>query len=328
MRTLPLGGVLRHPLLHFLIIGAVLFALGRQTPDSQAVVADHREPLVVSAEEIRAMRAEFQGRWGRAPSARELRALIDQAIDEEVLYREARRLALDYQDASVRRRLLEKMRLLSDRPASSLDELLQEATRLGLDQDVIIRRLLVEKMRIVLEQDVQNEPIQEHAIREYIERHREAFVQPATVSFSHLFLSANRSEALASLSSSMREPLKPLTSPEALPLGLSDAFPLGLYLRGYSKPRVEARFGKAFAEQIFALPTGVWSDPIASLFGVHFVWIHEQTPESSIPESLAREQALRALLRQNAEQRRSQGMARLRALYGIRIATDGGTSTG
>ncbi len=46
---------------------------------------------------------------GRPPTGRELRRLIDEAVRDEILYREALRLSLDRDDPIVRRRLAQKM---------------------------------------------------------------------------------------------------------------------------------------------------------------------------------------------------------------------------
>ena len=84
---------------------------------------------MISAERIRVMRSDFAQRWGHQPTPEQLTALIKQAIDEELLYREARVLALDFEDGSVRRRLVEKMRAVSDHPGRSQDELTVKRAR-------------------------------------------------------------------------------------------------------------------------------------------------------------------------------------------------------
>ena len=114
---------------------------------------------------MRTLSAEFAERWGSPPSAAQQRALVEQAAQEEMLFREARLLALGLGDGSVRRRLVEKMRLVSDRPGRSEDELVREAIELGLDDDVVIRRLLVEKMRLVLRQEAGGTPIADLDLR-------------------------------------------------------------------------------------------------------------------------------------------------------------------
>lgn len=53
----------RSPVLHFVVIGAVLFAVSalRSTPEPGKA---EREPILISGERIWVMRADFAKRWG------------------------------------------------------------------------------------------------------------------------------------------------------------------------------------------------------------------------------------------------------------------------
>lgn len=105
-----IGALLREPLLHFLAIGAALFALyGWASP--QGFGDDNR--IVVDAGRIEQLRAYFQRTWNRPPTARELDALIDDFVVEEIFYRRALDLGLDKNDAVIRRRLRQKMEFIA-----------------------------------------------------------------------------------------------------------------------------------------------------------------------------------------------------------------------
>jgi hypothetical protein len=43
-----------------------------------------------------------------------------------------------------------------------------------------------------------------------------------------------------------------------------------------SPSRLAARLGAGFAEAVSELPTGIWSEPIQSSYGLHLVWVHER----------------------------------------------------
>lgn len=310
---------LQNPVLHFVLIGTALFAAsGRWSPSEPERLAVQREPIVISAEQIRVMEEDFVRRWGMVATPAQMSALIAQTLEEEMLYREARVLALDVQDGSVHRRLVEKMRALGDRPGRPPEELVREARALGLDEDIVIRRLLIEKMRILLAQDPSAPPLTDADLQDYLNRHRERFLQPAELTFSHLFLD----EGLrgADLEDATRATLAQVrTLPPADAVALSDPFLLGLRFRAYSRPRITARFGTAFAEQVFALEPGVWSDPIASPYGLHLVLV-EKTREPRPPELASiRQQLVEAVGTERATQRLAQGLARLRERYEIRV---------
>jgi hypothetical protein len=94
----------REPLLHFLVLGAVLFAVdyvvvGRAN-DPTAIVVDG----AVDREALRI----FREQKGRAPNADELYALRRIWLDNEVLYREGLALKLDQGDPAIRDRVIFK----------------------------------------------------------------------------------------------------------------------------------------------------------------------------------------------------------------------------
>jgi hypothetical protein len=101
--------LLREPLLHFLLAGALLFAIFGRT-DTDAGKDDHQ--IVVTAADSDRLAASFSRTWNRPPDAQELQAQIQDYIREEVLYRTALSLGLDKDDAVIRRRLRQKMEFL------------------------------------------------------------------------------------------------------------------------------------------------------------------------------------------------------------------------
>jgi hypothetical protein len=101
--------LLREPLLHFLLLGGVLFAIfGR---GGSTVGVDDRQ-IVMSEADIDRLAAGFSRTWHRPPAADELQAQIQDYIREEVLYRTALTLGLDKDDTIIRRRLRQKMEFL------------------------------------------------------------------------------------------------------------------------------------------------------------------------------------------------------------------------
>lgn len=313
---------LRHPVLHFAAIGAVSVVandLWKRETETPAVA---RAPVVVSAERVHRMRADFAEQWGFPPSPAQLRALVNQFVEEEILSREARVLALDFGDASVRRRLLEKARAVTRDPARSADELVAEAYALGLDDDVVIERILATKMRLLLQQENAGGPFDDEAIVEYRDRHSDLFTQPRTVTFAHVFF--NRTVREIDPSEEARRALVHLTAttaPDAQTF--SDPFPLGQRLAAYTETQLAGRFGRAFADRVLALEPGDWAGPIDSPYGVHLVRVEEHTPSRLAPIDSVRDSIALALRKERAGENLAHGLARLRALYEVRIeATD------
>ncbi len=149
--------LIRDPLVHFLAIGAALFAVAAFR--GQSVTAG-REQIVVTAEQVAQARAAAAALQGREPTQEELRALVEPTVREEVLYREALALALDDNDDEVRRRLVEKMSYLT--------------------QDL-----------------ADPEPSSEQELRQFYESSPDVFTIPSLVSFDQVFFSpASRGDAL------------------------------------------------------------------------------------------------------------------------------------
>lgn len=102
--------VLKDPLVHFLLIGAAVFALFVWRGDS----GDDPERVVITAEQVQQVRQAAALVQGREPTRAELEQLVEPAIREEIYYREALALGLDVNDDEVRRRLVEKMQYLTE----------------------------------------------------------------------------------------------------------------------------------------------------------------------------------------------------------------------
>lgn len=98
----------QQPLLHFLIAGALIFALNCLRGDA----GTDRFEIVVSAQQIERLASLWEQSWGRAPTEEELEQAIQDHIREEVYYREALSLGLDGDDAVIRRRMRQKMEFM------------------------------------------------------------------------------------------------------------------------------------------------------------------------------------------------------------------------
>jgi hypothetical protein len=323
---------LRAPAVHFVVIGGLLFAAqeawraargrppGASPADVKSPAAAARAPIVISGTRVRQLHADFVEQFGRSPSRPELAAFVQQAADHELLEREARRLGLDVGDRSIRARLVRKMLAVSADPAQSEEALYRQAVQLGLADDLVIRRVLREKMRILLRQDPADALIGADDVRAHVERHRDRFARPAAVTFSHVFLGASvhgdrlGQEADATLRTLRARPVPPESSED-----LSDPFPLGLELRGWSRAALDRRFGERFATQVLALEPGQWAGPIASPFGLHLVWVQDKIAGALPSLEALWPQVAREIQEERAAQRLARAMEQLRGLYQVRI---------
>lgn len=96
---------MREPLLHFVVLGTVLFAVDHVV----AGRADDPHTITVDASVDQRAREAFKQQHGRDPDAEELLALRRPWLDNEVLYREGIVMQLDKGDPAIRDRVVFKM---------------------------------------------------------------------------------------------------------------------------------------------------------------------------------------------------------------------------
>ena len=95
---------MREPLLHFVVLGAVLFGVDHVLVGRDRRSAHHRRRRARSTGGHRGI----QGRTRPQPNAEELYALRQVWLDNEVLYREGLALGLDKGDKAIRERVIFK----------------------------------------------------------------------------------------------------------------------------------------------------------------------------------------------------------------------------
>lgn len=110
--------LLREPLLHFFVLGALIFAVYAKL---DVRVDDSPDVISISSAQIDRLATQFASIWRRPPTDEELNHLVDEYVREEVYYREALTLGLDQNDAVVRQRMRQKIEFLADTGAQMLE---------------------------------------------------------------------------------------------------------------------------------------------------------------------------------------------------------------
>lgn len=97
---------MREPLVHFVVLGAVVFALYYTLKPTAA-----GEKVIVVEPSVRQELAErFESMTARPPTAEELANLVEGWVQSEVLYREGLALGLDKGDPAIRERVILNMK--------------------------------------------------------------------------------------------------------------------------------------------------------------------------------------------------------------------------
>ena len=110
--------IFKEPLVHFLLIGVVLFvaysflSARDETP---------RDAIIVSAGKIEHLEALYARTWQRPPTRTELEGLVNDYLREEVAYREGMAVGLDRDDTIIRRRIRQKLEFIAEDIASQIE---------------------------------------------------------------------------------------------------------------------------------------------------------------------------------------------------------------
>jgi peptidyl-prolyl cis-trans isomerase C len=102
-----LSRIAREPFIHFLLLGAVLFAVNHHL-EQRARFTE----ITITKADVQGIAANYQLQYGGLPSPQQLDALVGQFVREEIFYHEALKLGLDADDEIIRRRLVQKYEFL------------------------------------------------------------------------------------------------------------------------------------------------------------------------------------------------------------------------
>ena len=102
-------------LLHFFALGLALFLLFNFVSAAKGG-ADRR--IVVNDATVANIVQVYQGAWRRQLTPTELQGLIDSYVREEILFREGKAMGLDRDDLVIRRRVQQKMVVITEESAA------------------------------------------------------------------------------------------------------------------------------------------------------------------------------------------------------------------
>ena len=274
--------LLREPLVHFLLLGAALFALDAWLRPPAAPAASTE--IVVSEARIASLAQNFRRTWQRPPTKEELDGLVESFVREEVMVREALALGLDRDDAIIRRRLQQKMEFVSE-----------EAAALGQPSDEDLAR--------------------------YLAANADAFRVEARVSFAQVYLDPRRRAAtLATDAKRLLDALNSPRPPEPAQLG-DRLLLLEPGYDDAPQAEVARLFGADFAEALVKQPVGQWVGPIASGYGAHLVRVDALVPGGTPKLDEVRPLVEREWANARRQERGKAFYDRLRAKYTIKVAT-------
>ena len=268
--------ILHEPLTHFFLAGALVFFLySLLGPEA----ASERQVLIDEAV-IERLKSGWRLRSNREPTAVELDGLLADHLYEELFSREARALGLEYGDPVIRRRLTQKMALLSESAAQQVEP--GDAKLLA-----------------------------------WYEAHPELYRTEPRLGFKHIYFNHDRPDGRAvhdakALLSHLEGAAATAGGPE-----LGDNFMLPHEFTDIGLSQLDRLFGEDFATSLLALETGSWQGPALSGYGYHLVYLYRIQDAEALPFDESRPRVLQDWQRHRIEQAEKDLLEELTSRYEI-----------
>ena len=260
---------LREPLLHFLVLGAALFALDH----AFVTRADDPHLIVIDAAADDEARQVFRAARGHDPDRTEMAALRGLWLNNEVLYREGLAMQVDRGDKAIRDRVIFKALSMVDANVS-----------LPTPDDA--------------------------RLRQWFDRHRATYDEPARFDFQEAVLAGDGSEAAVR------------AFVAALNAGTPGDAKAGLRVyKARPGPNLDQSFGDGFAKTLEAATPGAWF-PVSTRDGWRAVLLDAVTPPRPARFETVRNVVQLDWADATAAEQRTAAVAALARKYTVRIEAE------
>lgn len=271
--------VLKEPLFHFLLAGAGLFAAYSWLNRAADIPSTNTEQQIhVRAGDVQWITDNWTRQWRRPPTREELRGLVVDYVNEQLLAREARALRLD-------------------------------------DNDVIVRRWLAQKLTFLIEGTLRHAEPSDEELQKFYESNPERFRAASRISFTHIYFSTQRradarSDAVHALTALLKNGATPTEE-------FGDASLIEPEFLNETEQSVSGRFGADFARAVFSRGPGTWSGPIESTYGLHLIHVAAVTPSQQQSLAEVRARVIEEWTREREKSLREGYLAELRKKYPV-----------
>jgi peptidyl-prolyl cis-trans isomerase C len=242
---------------------------------------DSSTQIALTVDDLRQLDIYFESQWRRPPTPAEFNHLVENKIQEEVLYREALAMGLDKDDTIVKRRMAQKLQFLAEDVGTAHEPTIAE-------------------------------------LKAWYEKNSEKFALSSRATFRHLYFSSDRrgqrahDDAVAALAR-----LREQSEDSKLATSLADPFMFQDYYSERTPEQLANEFGPTFAQGLFQATPGSWEGPIESGYGWHLIWIESIIPRR-IPDLEEVEPDVKtAWLNQQKEQAWHKAYEAMRAKYTV-----------
>ena len=232
----------KQPVVQFMLIGLVMFLADTYIIQANSASNDEEYKVYLSAGEVKSMEEVWLSKWQRPPTELEMEGMINQRVEEAILFKEAKKIGLDKNDDIIRQRMAQKLEFLSNdliNPDSATSD----------------------------------------EVNRYFEQNIKSYTMPENITIIQLFVNPTIHGDL--LEKEVNTRLAKLKSMDASSYKISqygDQFSLQTYYPEKSQIELSKLFGSEFAKSVYELETGHWIGPVNSQYGVHLVYVVHKNP--------------------------------------------------
>jgi hypothetical protein len=285
------------PLVHFFLIGALLFA-GKTVFEARPGVL----PEITVYVPIDATEAQ-----------------VEREIENQILLNEARRYGWYRTDPIVFTHLVRNMRFIEPETTDNDLTLFKRALQMNMQEhDPVVRARLLYRAREALGYVPKDRMPTEQDLETHRTAHGDRFEREGKMHFEHVFLSrTKRGDALEADAVAMGAQLEALGG--APPKGLGDPLPGLRMVQSSTASEVKANYGIELAAVVAEGVVGSWRGPIPSVYGQHFVRVLEREPTSVPALAMIAPEVRADLLSEIKEELRKERMNALRDAYVVHV---------
>ena len=236
--------IIGSPILHFFILGALVFWIYDRVSEGR----NDNYTIHITEAYIKRLADNFQQKNLRPPSPLEMESLIEQEVEQEVLYREAVKRQLSQGDEFIRKRMIKKM------------------------------RFIIEGMTKVPQPSTEQ-------LQAYLDLHPKRFTRGEQISFHHIFFNRSKRGSMTHQdAAAVLAKLKKESMPLEETYQLGDPFLRRYQFTLVDEKQVQNIFGAGFAKQLKTLkPSSHWQGSITSRYGEHLVYLQKRLGEQIPP---------------------------------------------
>lgn len=277
----PVKRFFSEPLVQFLLIGGGIYLAFALFGTPEEETSENR--VYVDTARIESIISQWQSRWNRPPTRKEVDALIDSYVKEEILYRQALTMGLNEDDPITRRRMAQKLEFLTSDLAGAVEP-------------------------------------DEGELEQYFADKEATYRGPDKVSIIQVFFNPDeRKDATLDDAKAELEKLRTAGKPDPGKLKSGDQSMVKEQFKSASQSDIARDMGSGFAESVMELEPGQWHGPVLSGFGVHLVYVFE-VEDGVAPEfSAVKENVLEAWQDETREQFNTDFLKRLKSRFEIVI---------